>query len=188
MQLAAAKPSRRMWLRRFRVAEARRHAKGRPGTCDRIQGMPEEIPNPVEVAVNPFAAADIVDILSDRGWLVGEPSPEQHTWCERAAAMLGPHATDRAALGDLLSLIFHYDAAELMTQSVTHVTMSRYGAHDVLRQLARLALEKAPFDSERFKEVVTTLKVGLDVRVRELFQPLRLALAGRAGESEFDLV
>jgi hypothetical protein len=149
--------------------------------------MPEEISNPADVTDNPFAAPDIVEILSSRGWLGGKPSPAQYAWCERAAAMLGPHGGDRATLADLLSLVFHYDAAELMTQSITHVTMSRYAARDVLRQLARMALETAPFDSERFKEVVTALK-GLEIRGRELFQPLRLALAGRAGEGELDRV
>ena len=102
--------------------------------------------------------------------------------------MLGPHAASRAALADLLSLVFHYDAAELMTQSETHVTMSRYAARDALRQLARLVLERAPFDSERFKVVVTELKESLGIRSRELFHPLRLALAGRVGEGELDRV
>ena len=32
------------------------------------------------------------------------------------------------------------------------------------------------------------MKAGLDIRGRELFHPLRLALAGRAGEGELDRV
>ena len=116
------------------------------------------------------------------------PSPEQKAWCERAAAMLGPHAMDRNALADLLALVFHYDAAELMEQVETHTTMSRHAARDVLRQLARLVLEDEPFTSGRFKGVVTALKEGLEVRGRELFHPLRLALAGRVGEGELDRV
>lgn len=150
--------------------------------------MIEEIPNTTEVAANLFVAADLEGVLRERGWLSGEASPEQAAWCERAASMLGPHAADRAALAALLSLVFHYDAAELMSQSQTHVIMSRHGARDVLRQLARLVLESAAFDSERFKVVVTALKEGLQIRGRELFQPLRLALAGRAGEGELDRV
>jgi sialic acid synthase SpsE len=34
--------------------------------------------------------------------------------------------------------------------------------------------------------MVTALKAVLDIRGRELFQPLRLALAGRAGEGDLD--
>jgi nondiscriminating glutamyl-tRNA synthetase len=149
----------------------------------------DQAPASTETTANPFVAADVVEILRERGWLSGEPSSEQAAWCDRAAAMLGSRAGDRTALVALLSLIFNYDATELMTRSETHVTMSRYAARDVLRQLACLVLEKAPpFDSERFKEVVETLKTSLDIRGRELFHPLRLALAGRAGEGDLDRV
>lgn len=149
----------------------------------------EEMPNAqVGVAVNPFAAADAVGILRERGWLAGEATPEQMAWCERAAAMLGPHAADRGALADLLSLVFHYDASALMRETETHAAMSRYAARDVLRRLALLLLEGLPLTSERFKEIITSLKEGLDIRGRELFHPLRLALAGRVGEGELDRV
>jgi len=68
--------------------------------------------------------------------------------------------------------------------------MSRYAARDALRQLARLILVEGSrvFDSERFKEIVTTLKATSDLSSRELFQPLRLALAGRAGDGDLDRV
>jgi hypothetical protein len=70
----------------------------------------------------------------------------------------------------------------------SHVVMSRYAARDVLRQLALLLLDGAPLTTERFKETVTSLKDGLAIRGRELFHPLRLALAGRAGDGELDRV
>jgi nondiscriminating glutamyl-tRNA synthetase len=143
---------------------------------------------PVETAANPFHAADVAEILRERGWLTSDPSPEQNAWCARAAELLGPHVSDRRALVELVSLIFHYDAAEVMTRVESHIVMSRYAARDVLRQLARLVLDDGPFTSERFKEVVTSLKEDLDLRSRELFHPLRLALSGRAGEGELDRV
>jgi nondiscriminating glutamyl-tRNA synthetase len=148
----------------------------------------EEINEQSIAAANPFTAVDVEGILRERGWLTAEASAEQVAWCERAAALLGPHAANREALAGLLWLVFHYDAAELMRQTETHVAMSRYAARDVLRQLARLVLDGAPFTSERFKEVVTALKKGLEIRGRELFHPLRLALAGRVGEGELDRV
>jgi nondiscriminating glutamyl-tRNA synthetase len=148
----------------------------------------EQAPSPTEIAV-PLTAADIAEILRERGWLCGEGLPEQAAWCDRAAAMLGSRSADRGVLADLLSLVFHYDAAQLMTLPETHVIMSRYAARDVLRQLARLILERAgPFDSEGFKEVVDAIKTDLDIRGRELFHPLRLALAGRSGEGDLDRV
>jgi nondiscriminating glutamyl-tRNA synthetase len=148
----------------------------------------EEMPNASLAAVNAFSAADVAEILRERGWLRAEASPEQNVWCERAASLLGPHAADRGALAELLGLVFHYDAAEVIAKVDSHVVMSRYAARDVLRQLALLLLDGAPFTSERFKEVVTCLKNSLDVRGRELFHPLRLALAGRAGDGELDRV
>jgi nondiscriminating glutamyl-tRNA synthetase len=139
-------------------------------------------------AVNPFTEADVLAILRERGWLAGEPSPEQHAWCERAASMLGGHAADRAALADLLGLVFQYDAREIISRVESHVVLSRYAARDVLRRVALLLLDGTPLTSERFKEIVTALKDGMELRGRELFHPIRLALAGRAGEGELDRV
>ena len=142
---------------------------------------------PVATA-NPFTADDVLAILRERSWLAAEPSPEQRSWCERAASMLGGHATDRPALADLLGLVFQYDAREIITRVESHVVLSRYAARGVLRQVALLLLDGAALTSERFKEIVTALKDGMELRGRELFHPIRLALAGRAGEGELDRV
>ena len=138
------------------------------------------------VAANPFAAEDVLAILRERGWLVAEPSFDQQAWCERAAAMLGGHVVDRAALAELLGLVFHYDAQEIISGVESHVVLSRYAAREVLRRVALLLLDGEALTSERFKEIVTTLKDGMELRGRELFHPIRLALAGRAGEGELD--
>ena len=150
--------------------------------------LPPEHSDALVAAANPFIAADVLAILRERGWLAAEPSPEQHTWCERAASMLGGHASDRAALADLLDLVFQYDAREIISRVESHVVLSRYAARDVLRQVALLLLDEAPLTSERFKQIVRTLKDGMELRGRELFHPIRLALAGRAGEGELDRV
>ena len=139
-------------------------------------------------AANPFTGADVLSILRERGWLVAEPSPEQYAWCERAALMLGGHAADRVALGELLGLVFQYDAREIISKVDSHVVLSRYAARDVLRQVALLLLDGVALTSERFKEIVTVLKESMELRGRELFHPIRLALAGRAGEGELDRV
>jgi len=150
----------------------------------------DENPNPAEevAAADPFFAADVAKILRERGWMSGNGSPVQNAWCARAALLLGAHTADRAALAELLALVFHYDAMELMAQTETHVTMSRYAARDVLRELARHVLDGTQVTSQRFQEIVTALKEGLGIRGRELFHPLRLALAGRVGEGELDRV
>jgi len=139
-------------------------------------------------AASVFTARDVVAILRERGLLAAEPSLEQQVWCEQAAAMLGGHASDRAALADLLGLVFHYDAREIISRVESHVVLSRYAAREVLRRVALLLLDGKALTSERFKEIVTALKDGMELRGRELFHPIRLALAGRAGEGELDRV
>lgn len=148
----------------------------------------EEIQKTSVAALNPFTADDIVAILTERGWLSGVPSPEQFAWCGRAAALLGAQAADRGALGDLLVLVFRYDAKEILGRVESHTVISRYAAREVLRQLARMLLEDGPLTTERFNEIIEVLKVGMDLRGREIFHPLRLALTGIAGEGGLDRV
>jgi nondiscriminating glutamyl-tRNA synthetase len=150
--------------------------------------MPEEMTNSAAVAVNPFVFADVAEILRERAWASSELSPERVAWCEHAAAILGSHAADRNALAELLGLVFYYDAKEILGRVESHAVLSRYAARDVLRQLALLLLEGPSLNSDRFKEIVAALKGQLDIRGRELFHPIRLALAGRAGEGELDRV
>lgn len=150
---------------------------------------PQETPNPApSAAASNLTARDIAEILREQGWLVGDASSAQFAWCERAAALLGPQASDRRTLAELLHLVFHYDAQELLSRVENHAVLSRYAARDVLRHLALLLLDGAPLTTDRFKEVVKALKDSLGIRSRELFHPIRLALAGRVGEGELDRV
>jgi hypothetical protein len=141
-----------------------------------------------KAAINPYSGPDVLAILREEGWLAIEPRPEQVAWCDRAAALLGGHAADRAALSELLALVFHYDAVEILGKVESHVVLSRTAAREVIREVALLLLEGGALDSERFKEIVTKMKDGMELRGRELFHPIRLALAGRAGEGELDRV
>jgi hypothetical protein len=142
-----------------------------------------------DAVVNLFTGADVAEILRGRGWIAGEEfSPELQAWCGRAAGMLGSHVADRAALGELLDLIFHYDAKKVLQRVESHAVLARYGAREVVRRLALLLLDGGALDSERFKEIITIMKDGSDLRSRDLFHPIRLALAGRAGDGELDRV
>jgi hypothetical protein len=58
----------------------------------------------------------------------------------------------------------------------------------VLRALAIEILGGGLVDSDRLKEIVAAVKEKLPFRVRRIFFPLRLALAGRTGERELDRV
>jgi len=151
-----------------------------------------EIPGDNPTAVeNPFRAANVAEVLASRGWkTVDERGTDEarQSWCERAATLLGPQVADREGLTDLLGLIFEYDATRTMSDIESHNVMTRYAARDVIRLLASLVLDGGVCTAERFSEIVTALKTELDVRGRELFHPLRLALAGRSGEGGLDRV
>jgi glutamyl/glutaminyl-tRNA synthetase len=138
--------------------------------------------------VNPFTREDVLSILRERSWLTADPSPGHLVFCDRAASLLGHFATDRTGLEQLLHLVFTYDAAHTLQTPEAHAVLTRYAARDVIRELALALLDPAPFTSDRFKEVVAQLKEKLELRGRDLFHPIRLALAGRAGEGELDRV
>jgi nondiscriminating glutamyl-tRNA synthetase len=150
--------------------------------------IPSESADGSVAAANPFKGADVAAIVRAHGWIGAEASSEQTAWCEKAAAYLGGHAADRAELAELLGLVFRYDAREILTRVESHVVMTRYAARDVLRQVGPMLLEEGALTSDRFKVIVTALKEGMDLRGRELFHPIRLALAGRAGEGKLDRV
>jgi hypothetical protein len=152
---------------------------------------------------SPFTPADVEAILRERGWLDGECTPELAAWRADAAALLGRQAllaaqqtesenasssAAREALGELLALVFHYDARAALQAAEAHAVLARAGARDVLRELAHEVLDGPDIDSDRLREIVDALKSRTGVASRNLFQPLRLALAGRDGGGELDRV
>ena len=138
--------------------------------------------------LNPFTTADVLELLKENHWLQEAPSVEQSAWSEHAASMLGHYATDRAALGTILRLIFEYNATQILQLAASHAVLARHGARDVIRQLALHLLEDAPLTSDRFKELINKLKEELQLGSRDLFHPIRLALTGRSGGGELDRV
>jgi hypothetical protein len=152
-------------------------------------GTPSEAASP---AVALFTSADIVAILRERGWLNSgcdvDADGAMQTWLARAAELLGPHVADRTALGELLGLIFRYDAAALLQDAAAQSVLAREGARDVIRELANRILDGADVDSDRFKEIVEGMKAAVPYKSRAMFHPIRLALAGRAGDGELDRV
>jgi len=139
---------------------------------------------------NLFSAADVESILLEKGWMDAgaERSEALAAWAQRAAQLLGPHAGDAAALADLLGLIFHYDAAAILREPESYAVLARKGAREVIRELALAVLEGPLLDSDGFKSIIARVKANLHYGSRELFLPLRLALAGRAGGGELDRV
>jgi hypothetical protein len=146
----------------------------------------------VPSAASLFTGADVAAILRERGWLDSgrelDANPAMQTWLARTADLLGPHAVDRAALGELLVLIFTYDAAVLLQDTAAQSVLAREGARDVIREVGNRILDGADVDSDRFKEIVEGMKAAVPYKSRAMFHPIRLALTGRAGEGELDRV
>ena len=138
--------------------------------------------------VNPFDGSDVLEILRQRAWLIREASAEHSAWCARAASLLGPQVTDSSELGDLLELVFRYDAEETLAKVESHIVLSRYAAREVLRLFTAELLEGAPLGSERFSEIISKMKSRMEARGRELFHPIRLMLTGQSGEGALDRV
>jgi len=152
--------------------------------------IPESAAEPHAQAANPFGARDVAAILRERGWLSNgaAESSALAEWLADAAALLGPHAADRPALAALLALIFEYDPHAILRERESHAVLAREGAREVIRALALEILSGGEVDSDRLKEIFSALKEKVRHGGRELYYPLRLALAGRAGEGELDRV
>lgn len=140
--------------------------------------------------VNPFVAADVEAILREHGRLKAATTPEVEKWMGDAAEWLGLqvaiHSANkgRAALAALLELVFSYDAAHLLENKANHAVVAREGARDVIRELANRVLEGGEIDSERLRQIISELKEIFGSQGRKIFYPLRLALAGQAGEGD----
>jgi hypothetical protein len=157
------------------------------------EGLPDSTPlTPGEPRPAPrFGADDVGRILRERGWLgaAEEQTPaECRAWQERAALLLGPQAENREELEALLQLVFHYDVGEILASAENHAVLARAGARQVIRELGREVLGGPEMDSDRLKEIVNHVIERTGYRGRELFHPLRLALAGRPGDGELDRV
>lgn len=137
-----------------------------------------------------FAGTHVREIACTRGWMceTEENKIAVDAWCERAALLLGPQVGDQGALAELLQLVFEYDARAVLEQPESHAVLMREGAREVIRALAHQILDGSEVDSDCFKAIITAMKEGLPYRGRELFHPIRLALAGRAGEGALDRV
>jgi len=150
--------------------------------------QPENSVDSAPLASAPCSAEDVAAIVREQKWLQDASCPALELWLAGAAALLAPHALHRAALADLLRLIFEYDARRILQSPESHAVLAREGAREVLRSLAHLVLDGPEITSDRYKEIIASLKKSLGYRGRELFYPIRLALAGRAGEGELDRV
>lgn len=157
--------------------------------------MSSNVPTEAVLAtVNPFTAADVEAILREKGWLAGDSEVEPNicaaldVWLSRAAELLGPQSSDREGLARLLQLVFSYDADAVLREQHSQEVLSRTGARDIIRELANRVLDGGEIESDRFKEIVEAMKAVVPYRSRAMFQPIRMALAGQAGEGELDRV
>lgn len=143
---------------------------------------------PAEERIGP---GDVARRLREHAWtgLAAEQAPAAfQAWLDRAAQLLGPQASSPEELDSLLELVFHYDAQEILDSTDAQIVLGRAGARTVIRELGREVLADPAVDSDRLKEIFDRVRQRTGYSGRELFHPLRLALAGRAGGGEMDRV
>lgn len=154
--------------------------------------MSHGVPSEALFSAPTFHSEDVTAILREREWLAGAPDadsqPALHAWLARAADLLGRQAADRAALENLLALVFSYDAGAILQDAANQAVLAREGARDVIRELANRILAGGDVDSDRLKEMIDGMKAAVPYRSREMFHPIRVALAGRAGDGDLDRV
>jgi hypothetical protein len=152
----------------------------------------ETTPDAAHSSQSHFTGEDVMAVLLERRWLRDEScsadNPAMVAWFERAAELLGPQTADRAELADLLALIFRYDAAALLSEAASQDVLAREGGRDVIRELANRILGGGEVDSDSFKNIIDAMKQAVPYRSRAMFHPIRLALAGRAGDGYLDRV
>jgi hypothetical protein len=134
-----------------------------------------------------FTASDVSEILREHCWIRSE-NDAVASWIGEATALLGPHAANREAIAHLLALVFEYDAHTVLASRESQEVLGREGAREVLRVLATEILSGGQVDSNRLKEIVAGVKEVLPYSSREIFHPLRVALAGSVGGGELDRV
>jgi hypothetical protein len=149
---------------------------------------PEAIPT-----AGSCTSENVAGILRERGWLSSQSATTEsqtalQTWLARAAELLRPHAADRAGLENLLALVFRYDAGTILREPANQAVLARQGARDVIRELANRVLTGGDVDSDRLTVIVDAMKATLAYRSRDMFHPIRVALAGAAGNGELDRV
>jgi hypothetical protein len=131
-------------------------------------------------------------VLVERGWLRAEglrpPDARLDEWLARVVELGGPCATDGLEWTGLLEPIFSYAAAEVLERRESQTVLARRGTREIIRELAKQVLAGGEVDSERFQRIIEALKLTVPYRGRAMFHPIRLALAGRAGEGELDRV
>lgn len=152
-----------------------------------------EAGNPIAPAVNPFSAMDVAAALGERGWLPAEQGgigceAALQAWLSRAAELLGPHCANHTELAGLLEPVFVYDAVASLGDPANQDVLARTGAREVIRELANRVLDGGEIDSDRFKQIIESMKESVPYRSRAMFLPIRIALTGRAGEGELDRV
>ena len=148
--------------------------------------IPKSAPE-LHAAVNPFAPGDVAAILRERKWQRHDDEAVA-AWTAEAVTLLGPQAENREKLAHLLGLVFEYDAHTVLATRECQEVLARDGARQVLRALATEILNGGPVDSNRLKEIVAAVKARLPYSSREIFHPLRVALAGRVGGGDLDRV
>ena len=108
-------------------------------------------------------------------------------WFERLVALLVPSVDRLDQLPQRAALIFNHDPEAAICAPENVEILEAISAQRVLDAFAGLVeLEQGPLTAERFKAIVNQVKIDANVKGKELFHPIRIAITGTHSGPEFD--
>ena len=123
-----------------------------------------------------------------RGGLLPEnPDAATRAWFGKVLALLLPSVDKLEQLTERAALIFHFDAAAAVKSPENSDVLASPKTDDVLLGFARrVEGDPEPLTPERFKAIMNEVKAEANVKGKDLFHPVRIALTGSHSGPEFD--
>jgi glutamyl-tRNA synthetase len=116
-------------------------------------------------------------LLRKHGWLVGDPTPEEHKRLERIVEAVGDRLK---TLGDFVDQAGFFFAEDVMYED--KAVRKRFGKPEALQILEAaysLFARTDPFDAEHLENIVRNLAGGLGVSAGSIIHPVRVSVTGK---------
>ena len=115
------------------------------------------------------------------------PNNETRSWFGKVVALLAPSVDKLDQLPERASLIFQYDAIDMLDSPDNAEVLAAPKTREVLAEFASTVdSDTSPMTPERFKQIMNDVKTKTGAKGKDLFHPIRVALTGSHSGPEFD--
>ena len=122
-------------------------------------------------------------------WLPDTTAEGVEPWFQQLLALFVPAVDQLDQLPEKARFLFLFDPAAAIAQEENAPILANETTRKVLGEFAsRIAALPAPVTPENFKVVMNAVKAATEVKGKELFHPVRIALTGAHSGPEFDKV